>query len=290
MKRIVYIILAGCAVAWLNPMKTSAQVEPDFTLYRQLAGYYNPSLVSNAKYAFQVATAFSLNNQGMYRKDPQLFASASLRINKLKGILSFSYLYDPYSYFTQNWVSAGYSTMFKLRKHHRILLGARLSLAATYLEPDKLIGLASNPDYSGKKVMKIKPDMDLGIAYRFYGGTLAMGIKHLLSPTVNSEGLTFVTNPTAFYILAAYDIPVKDVTISPSLFITKTIHWDYKGTVAISYKSFVTLGGTLGFPSMRVKGFIGTKAVKGLSIFLAYDSGILDEIRNGEIFLQYVNR
>lgn len=290
MKKLVSILLAGCAIAWLSPFESAAQVEPDFTLYRQLAGFYNPALVSNAKYAVQVATAFSLNNQGMYRKDPQLFALASLRIKKLKGILSFSYLYDPYSYFTQNWISAGYTTMFKLRKHHRILLGGRIALAATYLEPDKLIGLASNPDFSGKKVTKLQPDMDLGIAYRFYDGTLAMGIKHLLSPTVNSEGLTFVTNPTAFYILAGYDIPVKAITISPSLFVTKTIHWAYQGTLALSYKSYVTLGGTLVYPSMRFKGFIGTKAVKGLSIFLAYDSGILDEIRQGEIFLQYADR
>ncbi len=290
MKKLLYIILAGCAVGLLNPFKTVAQVEPDFTLYRQLAGFYNPAMVSKAKHSILVSTTFSLNNKGMYMKNPQLYASASLRVKKLFGVLNFSYLYDPYSYFTQNYISAGYSTMFKIREHHWILLGARLSLAATYLEPDKLIGLASNPDYSGKKIMKIKPDMDLGIAYKFYDGTLAMGIKHLLSPTVNSEGLTFVTNPTAFFILAAYDIPAKSLTISPSLFISKTIRWAYQGTLSVSYKSYVTLGGTLVYPSMRTKGFLGTRVVKGLSIFIAYDSGILDEIRNGEIFLQYVNR
>lgn len=287
MKKIVYIILAGCAMAWLNPLETEAQVEPDFTLYRQLAGFYNPALVRQAKYSIQVATTFSLHNQGVYHKNPQLYASAGLQVKKLLGMLSFSYLYDPYSFFTQNWVSVGYSTVFKLKKHHRILLGGRLSLAATYLEPDKLIGLAANPDYAGKKVMKIKPDMDLGIAYKFFGGTLAMGIKHLFSPTVNAEGLTFVTNPTAFFILAAYDIPIKSVTISPSLFASKTINWVYHGSLALSYKNYVTIGGSLVYPSMRVKGFLGTKAVKGLSIFIAYDGGILDEIRNGEIFLQY---
>ena len=287
MKKIA-IIIPVCFLLSLTATNNSvAQIEPDFTLYREVAFFYNPSLGNPVKTSFLLTSAFSLSNEGIYQKQPQVYTSFSKRFKKLKGTLSFSYLYDPYSYFSQNWIAAGYTHSFRISKHQALLLGARLSLVATYLEPDKVVALAANPEFSGEKILEISPDLDLGAGYTFFNGTIGAGIKHLFSPTVNAAGMTFVTNQTAFYILGAYDIQISSVVLSPSMFVKKEINWTYHGTIAVAYKKYFTLGATLVYPSMRIKGFIGTKAVKGLSIFIAYDAGITDQIHNGEIFLGY---
>ena len=267
MKKIAIIIPACFLLSFMAPRQSIAQIEPDFTLYREVAVFYNPSLVSTDKTSFLLTSSFSLSNEGMYQRQPQVYASFSKRFKKIKGTLSFSYLYNAYSYFSQNWVGVGYTHSFRITKHQSFILGARLSLAATYLDPDKIIALSSNPEFSGEKIIKISPDLDLGAAYKFFNGTIGAGIKHLFSPTLNTAGMTFVTNPTAFYFLGAYDIPIGSVVLSPSLFVKKEINWSYHGTLEVAYKKYFTLGATIVYPTMRVKAFIGDESSEGVIYF-----------------------
>jgi|GEM_PF-5234549 len=278
-------VLLLAALIWTGAVV--GQTEPDFSLYRQVGGFYNPALVKMDTFSCYVDMRFSLQNGGAYIKQPQAYVSCAGKFKRLRGVFGLTYFYDSYSFYNQNWIGISYTQSIEVNKHQELILAGRVSFVATYLQLDKVQAISANPGYSSERINNINPDIDIGFAYKIYDGVIGVGVKHLLSPTVNAIGMTFVTNPSAFYFLGAYDVPIKHLIISPSVFIKKETTWSYQGTLAFDYKKFFSIGATLVYPTMRYKVFVGTRAIKGLSVFLAFDGGFIDQIMNGEPYVSY---
>lgn len=135
-----------------------------------------------------------------YSKNPTVLAQYIGNVDKIKGRLMAGYVYDQYSYFTNNTFQIGYATTLKKGNHH-FDLGIRSLMTLIYEKVDWV----TNEGEIKKRSATGNTDLDLGVQYRIKGWSVGVSAKNLFNNTLINNGYEIFSNERVFYMNASYE-------------------------------------------------------------------------------------
>lgn len=189
-------------------------------LFDQDIHYYNPAHIpldtgQNARILLQGQYKVIANESEVWQKNPNVYAAYTGRLKSTSSYVSGSILYDQYSFFTRNVVSAGYTHVFQLNQRQRLSVGMMGKMSLDFMNLNQFV---TYQDQNLGKRLNVLPDLDAGIVYQ--SGRLMLGIstRNVFNFSTKLEALVLTQNQRAIHVNGSYLFSLgKNVSLKPFL-------------------------------------------------------------------------
>jgi type IX secretion system PorP/SprF family membrane protein len=187
-------------------------------LFDQDIHYYNPAHISldtgqRARILLQGQYKVIANESEVWHKNPNVYAAYTGKLKSASSFVSASVLYDQYSFFTRNVISAGYTHVFQWHDRHRLSLGAMGKVNVDFINLDQFI--TYRDDNFGKS-LKVLPDLDAGMLYQSNRVLLGISVRNVFGFSSELDQLQLTMNQRALHVNGSYLFTLgKNVSLKP---------------------------------------------------------------------------
>jgi hypothetical protein len=206
------ILPAAVALFFVVQLNAQSTLRP--SLYFPNFHYYNPAVgLTGGEYRHDVSayykSKFTDNDEAVWNKPANVWLNYVGQLNERSGF-SAAYIYDAYSFYTQNQVYAGYYRDLLENPEKSLTVGGRAVLNFDRVNWEE----APQAGRTGTETF-FRPDLDLGVQYtgkRFGAG---ISTKNLLNSTVEIDGEALIENQREWYANASFRFNVGNFNITP---------------------------------------------------------------------------
>jgi len=209
-------------------------------IYYNHLNFYNPAAgwADTSKGNAAVYLQHKWENNDVFEKPANVFASYLTSSENRKHRYSAGYLYDGYSFYTRNLFYLGYAYTIDMPRNGVLTVGARTALFFDYINGSK-IGQAMEEDISGAH---FTPDLDLGIYYTLKKMRVSFSAKNLFGNKVSIEGFPIITNHRELNFLIGGDFKLyRGLSVSPFTMVRFERNFSFDGGIGLNYKNRVEL-------------------------------------------------
>jgi|GEM_PF-6202818 len=279
------IFLAASVFLVCNLLHAQQSFRPN--IYFNHLNYYNPASGWNSEMRGEASVYLQHKwiDNDLFVKPTNVFANYIGSAGKSRQHhYSASYTFDMYSYYVRNIVSGGYAYSLDFKDKGYLTFGARVSLAIDYIDGDR-IAQPMGEDLTGVRLL---PDFDLGVDYRFKGLNLGIGARNIVGTQSQADGYTLYRNQRLYNFYASYQFLIRQkVGIAPILMLH--VHYGFGADMGVNINvlKIVDVSYIFRTNQLRHVGTAGVKFAKRFYIGVAVEGSMLTTDINTDLNLRY---
>lgn len=257
-------------------------------IYFNHMNYYNPASGWDQEMRGEASLYIQhklINSDVFVKNAPNIFANYIGSIGeKRRHHFSASYTFDKYSYYVRNIINGGYAYSLDFGSKGYLTFGTRVSLALDYVNGNDFEEPLGN-NISGLRVL---PDFDLGIDYRFKGLNIGIGARNIVATKARAEGYALYHNQRLIHLYVSYQFFIKQkVGLAPIAMVHYERNFGVDLGLNLNILKVVDVSYIFRTNHLRHIGTLGVKFAKRFYIGVAVDGAMLTSDINADLNLRY---